>query len=98
DDGNCTDWHESEGQGNWSSAAGTITVYDVVTAANDSYATHVNVPLPIDALANDSDSISAPLTITNYAQPSHGTLSLLAGTLVYTPETDYFGPDSFTYT
>ena len=34
----------------------------------------------------------------NYTEPSHGTLSLDGTVITYTPEDDYFGDDSFTYT
>lgn len=56
---------------------------------------------PIDALANDSiaPDVGETLRITGVTQPMHGTSQVTLGGagLSYTPSTDYFGPDSFTY-
>jgi hypothetical protein len=38
-----------------------------------------------------------PLTYSIVGSPTHGTLSGSAPTLTYTPDTDYNGPDSFTF-
>ncbi|TXH13654.1 MAG: tandem-95 repeat protein, partial [Gammaproteobacteria bacterium] len=56
-------------------------------------------------LANDSDlhggapgENNTPLTAVLAVGPSHGSLSLSgSGTYTYTPDSDYFGADSFTY-
>ncbi|MDP2849793.1 MAG: Ig-like domain-containing protein [Sulfuricurvum sp.] len=66
------------------------------TAVNDSYITGKNSVLSENILTNDmGDSLSV---ITNTA-PSHGVLALDAnGSFTYTPEVDYLGNDSFTYT
>ena len=34
----------------------------------------------------------------NYTDPEHGTLSLNGSIITYTPQSDFFGTDSFTYT
>lgn len=44
-----------------------------------------------------TDANSDPLTYTIVASPVHGTLSGTAPNLVYTPEANYFGSDSFTF-
>ena len=46
-----------------------------------------------------SDPNTPPLTLTYFvtANPLHGTLSGNAPNLMYTPATDYFGPDSFQF-
>ncbi len=50
-------------------------------------------------LANDTDADGDALTAMLVDGPQHGTLSLRAdGSLVYTPDTNYSGADSFTYT
>jgi VCBS repeat-containing protein len=86
-------------------------VNDAPIAANDSYATNEDVPLVVDAsgfdgqqglLFNDFDPDSANLTAvyagTGLTNPAHGTLLPHAnGSFTYTPDPDYFGPDSFTY-
>lgn len=51
-------------------------------------------------LENDTDADGNPLTasLVPASGPQHGTLSFNAnGTFVYTPEANYFGPDSFQY-
>ncbi len=54
--------------------------------------------LTIDALANDSDLDGDTLEIIDATQPEHGTARLEGQTLLYVPEPDYFGADSFEYT
>lgn len=76
-------------------------------AVTDSYPTApVNtmqtVPAASGVLANDSDvefdAAGAALTAQLTSNVAHGTLTLNAnGGFSYTPETDYCGPDSFTY-
>src|SRR6185295_14291762 len=49
--------------------------------------------------ANDTDADSDPLTVTLVDDVAHGTLSLGSnGSFTYTPDANYFGADSFTYT
>ncbi|MDE5440361.1 hypothetical protein GWG65_02645 [Bradyrhizobium sp. CSA207] len=54
-------------------------------------------------LANDTDSAGNPITVTSigdlFGQSAHGgTVTLNGNIITYTPATDYFGSDSFTYT
>jgi hypothetical protein len=64
----------------------------------------------LNLLANDTTGVDpagtpptgdllqyAPLNNPSWVLPAHGTLSLAAGQLTYTPAQDYNGPDSFTY-
>ncbi len=86
----------------------TITVNavnDAPIANNDSYSLLVNGTLTVDAAngvkANDSDveTDTAALTVTLSSSVSHGSLSFNAdGSFTYTPNADYIGADSFTYT
>ena len=49
-------------------------------------------------LDNDSDFDGDPLTATLNSAPTHGTVTLSSnGSFVYVPNTNYFGPDTFTY-
>ena len=70
-------------------------------ANNDSYSTNEDTALTVDApgvLANDSDAENSTLTAVLESGPSHGTLTLNAnGSFIYTPASNYNGPDSFTY-
>jgi hypothetical protein len=59
----------------------------------------------IDVLANDTDADNVSptppntgLTVIAVGPASHGTGSLTAGVVRYTPTANYCGPDSFTYT
>ncbi len=65
---------------------------DVATTTEDSAVT-------IAVLANDSDPDLDALQIESFAQGSHGAVVDNGdGTLRYTPQPNYFGSDSFTYT
>lgn len=74
-------------------------VADVATTLED-------VPATVAVLANDTDANIDPqtgegdvLTVTDYSQASHGTVVLNAnGTFIYTPDADFSGTDSFSYT
>jgi len=83
----------------------TITiraVNDVPVAVNDPYTTTEDTALSIIAavgvLANDKDIDGDTLSAVFVSGPSHGSLALSSdGSFTYTPDADYFGPDSFTY-
>ena len=96
----------SDGNGGSDTATVNVTVTNVndnpdavndsATVAEDSGANAINV------LANDT---SAPdtgetLTITSVTQGANGSVAITGGGtgLTYTPNANYFGPDSFTYT
>jgi len=55
---------------------------------------------PISVLANDTDADGDSLTVTAVTPGSHGSVAITeAGTgLSYTPQPDFFGADSFSYT
>ena len=53
---------------------------------------------PVVVLTNDSDPDGDTFTVTEVGTPSHGDVSLGPSGITYTPDADYFGPDSFTYT
>ena len=79
----------------------TITVDQTPVANNDSYSTNQNTALSVVApgvLGNDVDFTTLPLTAMVVANPAHGSLTLNAnGSFVYTPATNFYGTDSFTY-
>ncbi len=52
----------------------------------------------INVLANDTDANADPLTVIAVTQGAHGSVSNNGNSVSYTPNADYFGPDSFTYT
>jgi VCBS repeat-containing protein len=82
----------------------TITVRpvnDPPTAQADGYSLDEDTTLTVVApgvLGNDADDDSDALTAVLARGPAHGTLVLNAdGSLAYTPNANYNGPDSFTY-
>jgi Ca2+-binding RTX toxin-like protein len=83
-----------------------VTITPVVDIANDSPTTNEDTAVNVMVLANDSFE-GATATITNIGAAAHGTAVLNDnGTpglttddyIVYTPNADYNGADSFTYT
>ncbi len=56
----------------------------------------------IDVLANDTDGLDGgeTLTVTAVTQGANGTVAITGGGtgVSYTPNADFFGADSFTYT
>ena len=90
-----------DGQGGRDEATVAITV----TSVNDA-PTLINDTITVDAgssanvfsvLDNDSDIDADDLSISSITDALHGTSTLTAGVVTYTPEADYTGSDSFTY-
>ncbi|WP_269142619.1 Ig-like domain-containing protein [Sulfitobacter mediterraneus] len=73
---------------------------DAPIAANDTVQTDEDVAIDINVTANDTDIDDAVLTIKTFpAETDHGELVDLGdGVLRYTPDANYNGTDSFTYT
>ncbi len=94
----------SDGQAQSNTATVSIIVRplnDPPVANDDAYTTDANTPLIVAApgvLGNDSDTDSPSLTATGASAASHGVVMLASdGSFIYTPASDYTGPDSFTY-
>jgi len=82
----------------------TVTpVNDAPVANDDSYNTNEDQTITVNAasgvLSNDTDAEGNPLTATKLTNPAHGTLLYFNanGSFRYRPNTNYNGPDSFTY-
>jgi len=91
----------SDGNGNSAAAAVVITVTpvnDAPAASNDSATTQQNTAVVIDVLANDFDIDGDTLAVTGITVPTNGTVDFANDTITYTPNADYIGSDSFTYT
>jgi hypothetical protein len=81
----------------------TATVFITVIApppiaVNDSARTDVDTPVTIDILANDNARGGGALSIKSVGTPSHGTVSISNGEVVYTPDAGFVGTDTFRYT
>jgi VCBS repeat-containing protein len=86
--------------GNGGSAAQTVTLS--ITSVNDApvatgldVATNEDTAKGITLSATDADGDG--LTYSIVAAPTHGMLTGTAPNVTYTPEANYFGPDSFTF-
>jgi VCBS repeat-containing protein len=82
----------------------TLTITNInraPVAADDSYTLAKNSSLTVTApgvLSNDDDLDGDPLTLTEITSTAHGIVTLnLDGSFTYTPSSNYFGADSFTY-
>lgn len=81
----------------------TRTTNTAPVASNDAYSVDADTTLNVNAangvLANDSDPNGDPLTAQLVQTTTNGTLTLNPnGSFTYTPNTGYFGTDTFTYT
>lgn len=83
----------------------TATVTVTVTPVNDppvanSFAvtTNEDTPLTIDVLAHTSDVDGDTVVLSSFTQPANGTVVLSGNDVLYTPNADWYGTDTFTYT
>ncbi len=74
----------------------TVTSVNDAPTANAGTATvQEDTPTPITIIGSDPDGDS--LTYSIVTNPSHGSLSRTEPDLIYTPDTDYNGPDKFSF-
>ncbi|HET8776669.1 MAG TPA: Ig-like domain-containing protein [Candidatus Limnocylindria bacterium] len=57
-----------------------------------------DTPAQLDLLANDTDPDGDALTIISTTDPEHGSIDCSSHPCTYTPDSNYFGPDTFDYT
>ncbi|GIX48062.1 MAG: hypothetical protein KatS3mg131_2273 [Candidatus Tectimicrobiota bacterium] len=68
-------------------------------ALDDTATTPEDTPVTVAVLANDGDPNGDPLSVTSVTAPANGTAAINPdGTVTYTPNADFHGTDSFTYT
>ena len=73
-------------------------INDAPNATDDTATTDEDVALVIDVLDNDNDVDGDPLSASVVAQPANGAVAAnVDGTLTYTPNSNFFGSDSFKY-
>jgi large repetitive protein len=74
-----------------------VTINPVVDIADDTISTDEDTPVTTSVLTNDS--FEGTPTVTAVTQGTHGTVAINPdNTITYTPNPDYNGPDSYTYT
>jgi uncharacterized repeat protein (TIGR01451 family) len=91
----------SDGAGGTSTATVVLTVTavnDAPVAADDAGTTAEDNATTVAVTGNDTDTEGDLLTVQSWTQGAHGSVSCAGGTCTYTPDPDYHGPDSFTYT
>ena len=79
----------------------TVTpVNDAPKAVDDNVSTEEDKPIEVQVRNNDTDADNDPLTVLSVTQGTHGKVEInpATGNPVYTPNLDYVGTDSFTYT
>lgn len=89
-----------------SHGAGTVVTYRIAASPNtapiamdDTVFLADKNAVAIDVLDNDSDPDGDPLTVTQVSQGTQGSVQIGAGgTLIYVPEKNFKGSDSFIYT
>jgi hypothetical protein len=94
-------YHVTDGQSGTATGTVSVTVGNARPTANPiSVSTGTNAAKSINTTTATNDPNSGDhLTVTGTTTPAHGTVELNTdGTLTYTPNTGYSGPDSFTYT
>ncbi len=68
-------------------------------ANDDNAVTVINTPVTVNVIANDTDLDGETITVLDVSNPTNGTVVNNGdGTVTYTPDANYVGADSFTYT
>lgn len=93
----------SDGHGGEDNASVTVhitPVNDAPVANDDNATTNEDTAKTIDVLTNDTDVDRDSLSVFDVTQPSHGHVAIGNGSLnvIYTPNANYNGMDSFSYT
>lgn len=98
-----TDSFSFEATDGLASGVGTITVNvernyrPPEISVPPSYALNEDGTVDITLVGSDPDGVLDTLSYTLVEPPQHGTLSGVGANLVYTPDADYYGDDSFSY-
>ncbi len=73
-------------------------VNDAPVAVDDSFTTAEDTAVTVNVLTNDSDLDGDTLTVSAVTQGASGSVAIVAGGVQYTPNANFNGADSFTYT
>lgn len=67
-------------------------------AIDDTADTLEDTPVTVDVVANDTDADGDSLTVIEVGAANNGTVEIVDNQILYTPEENWSGTDSFTYT
>ncbi|HXT32443.1 MAG TPA: Ig-like domain-containing protein, partial [Vicinamibacterales bacterium] len=91
-----------DGHGGGATQTVTVTLTganDAPDALNDTHSMDEDTVAAINVLVNDTDVDGDTLSVTAVSAAAHGSVSINAdSTVTYTPNGNFFGSDSFTYT
>lgn len=89
----------SDDRGGTASATVNVTAItnEPPVAVDDRAIAHQGANAEISVLANDSDLDGNPLTIITVANPENGTVDIDGDRIIYSPDDEFAGTDSFTY-
>jgi Ca2+-binding RTX toxin-like protein len=73
-------------------------VNDAPVAEDDEDTTDEDQPVTIDVLGNDTDVDGDTVSLKEVGTPSNGEAEIVDGKIVYTPNDDFNGTDTFSYT
>jgi len=89
----------ASGESKTQSVAITVGSADDLVAADDSASTVEDTPVSGSVAGNDNTSSGGALSFAAASTPAHGSVVMAAdGSYTYTPDANYVGADSFTYT
>jgi large repetitive protein len=89
----------SDGKGGTVTGTFTWTISNIAPDANDDiFITNEDVPITMSVLLNDTDPDNDPLTITNAVSTNGTVVNNGDGTLTFTPNPDFNGIATITYT
>ncbi len=95
-------YNANDGDDDSNTATVTITinsVNDIPQASDDSANTDQDTAVTVNVLTNDSDIDGDTLSVSSVSDPANGTaINNGDGTVTYTPDSGFFGTDSFSYT
>ena len=74
-------------------------VNDIPVANDDTASTDEDVAKTFNVISNDTDIETGTLTVVSFVDPANGSVvNNRDGTLTYTPDENWYGTDTFTYT
>lgn len=75
----------------------TVSSNQAPLTTADNATTAVGKAVTINVLANDSDANNDPMTIASVSKPQFGTAVISGKTIIYTPNSNFSGTDTFSY-